>query len=440
MKMQKFLCCILLTSLLFTACTEAAPGEHAATQQPLGALPENWLPNLTVEYASPTGATILFQQVDNPGSFLLLCGNDYVLQRYENGNWQDLPTLQDSVFWTQAAFVVTAIPRDNIDWEWLYGTLSPGRYRIGKTITLSYNGESKDSEIAYGEFTIEGTPAETPTVPGEMTAETEPEDFQPIALYSYSDLSAVPASYSHKDAALDHCVVLSGSNGVENRDLWLSFFYRTQNGEQGTVRMMDYDITKGTQSVYDVTFDGLHYTVSWMEKGEKKSLIFKHLLKMQGDLYNDPNATDRYVLTMDKNVTWDDIQWGMVSDNPNDAIAHKVVYQERSYHPSAIPIPESQRVSMSLRGKELKTVTGDSADQMVHLFAASKVMDRKPDMYYKGLDLIFYGKDGNEMTLWLSLYGDVFLYDGNYYSYSTQEMFKIFGITDWPEELVFPKG
>lgn len=432
MKKRNVLIPILLTCLLLAACGSTAPAETATLASP----PESWLPTLTIESSSPTGATILLQQEQDLGGYLLLSGNDYLLQRYDGAAWQDLPTLVEEVFWTKAAFVVTAIPREAVDWEWLYGTLAPGRYRMGKTITLSHNGESLDSDMVYGEFTI-GQPG-SETVPEPTETAPEPAAFQPSPLYTYGPLSAVPSSYSHKDAAGDHVVILSGGTGVENRDLWLSFVYRTQQGETGTVRLMDYDLEQGTQSVYDLTYDGVFYTLHWLESGREQSLSFKHLLRMQGDLYGDPNATDRYVLTMDSDVTWEDIQWGMVSGNPNDAIAHKVVYQERSYHPSHAPIPDSSRVVMSLRGEALHSVTGETAEDMAALFASAQAMEQEPNMYYKGLDLIFYGKDGSEMTLWLDLYGDHFLYDGTFYSYSTQAMFDLFGITDWPEEIVFP--
>lgn len=432
MKHCKQLIVILLLALTLTACGVQPQTETAAT----AAVPTQWLPTLTIEASSPTGATIVFQQTEQLEGYLLLSGNDYRLQRYADGAWNALPALVEDVFWTEAAFVVTAIPRENVDWAWLYGTLTPGRYRIGKTVTLSHNGEALDTGVVYGEFTI--PQPEEPTEPEVET--TEPAAFQPTPLYTYEPLRSVPSTYSHRDAAQDHVVVLSGGSGVENRDLWLSFVYRTQQGETGTVRLMDYDLEKGTQSVYDVTYDGMFYTVSWLENGTEKSIPFKHLTRMQGDLYHDPNATDRYVLTMDQDVTWEDIQWGMVSDNPNDAVAHKVVYQERSYHPSHAPIPDSDRVVLSLRGQELRSVTGETAEKMATLFADAQAMEEAPSIYYKGLDLIFYGKDGSEMTLWLDLYGDHFVYDGTFYQYSTQAMFNLFGITDWPEEIVFPSG
>ena len=51
------------------------------------------------------------------------------------------------------------IPKDNvteweIDWEWLYGTLPTGKYRLGKEI-MDFRGPGDyDTQIIYAEFEI----------------------------------------------------------------------------------------------------------------------------------------------------------------------------------------------------------------------------------------------------------------------------------------------
>lgn len=435
MKKSFFPCLIILIlALLLTGCADTSPQETLPPQD--APPPAHWQPTLTVQIVSPTGATVLFRQEQDLGEYLLLSGNDYRLQQYAGGAWQELPMLVSEVNWAEAAFVLTAIPREEIGWQWLYGELSPGHYRIGKNVTLHYRGENLDSATIYAEFTIEDPNAVSAP---QVTQETEQSAvFQPGPLYTYEPLDSLPKDYSHRQAAADNVVILSNGTGVENRDIWLSFVYRTSMGETGSVRCLHYNTADSSQSVYDIIYDGVFYTMHWFEGGEEKNLSFKHLLHVKGDPYSDTNAADRYILTMDKNVTWDDIQWGMVSDNPNDAIAHKVVYLERSYHPSHPPIPESSCVSMALRGKELLRAEDETAQALAALFSAAEALEQRPQMYYRGLDLIFRGDDGSTVTLWLDLYGDRFLYDGTYYQYSTEAMFDLFGITDWPEEIVFP--
>lgn len=421
---------ILLLGCLLAGCG-SSPTETTATTAPI---PEKWLPVLHLETASATGATVVFRQEHDIGNNLVLCGNDYFLEQYTGSGWQPLPTLTEDPTFVTNAFVIMAIPREDIDWQWLYGTLSPGHYRLGKTVTLHSNTENRETDTVYAEFTIKAQ--EAPAVPSETSSQAY--TYEPEApLYTYAPLESIGEHYSPEAAAADHVVILTDSSGTQNQEVWHAFASRTAAGETGTVRCLNVDTQKNQQTLYDVAYDGVHYNLRWFENGEEKVFSFKHLLRYQGDLYLDPNAQDRYVLTMDPDVTWEDIQWGMVSQNPNDAVAHKVVYQELRCHPVTAPIPDSSTVTLSLRGNNLITVTGSQAEALSALFASAEAMEYRPEVYYMGLDLIFYGKGGAEVTVWLDLYGDHFLYDGTFYQYSTDAMFEILEITTWPEEVLF---
>ena len=60
------------------------------------------------------------------------------------------------VGWTAEAWI---IPMNDtveweVDWEWLYGSLTEGRYRIGKEI-MDFRGTGDyDKEMHYAEFEI----------------------------------------------------------------------------------------------------------------------------------------------------------------------------------------------------------------------------------------------------------------------------------------------
>lgn len=108
---------------------------------------------MAVEDLSPTGATILFQQYSTPEGDTLLGGNDYFLQRRTIGGWADLPTRESPTFMKRMHSLAT-IRRQKIDWEWLYGTLDEGYYRIGKRITIPQNDGTEQYKIVYAEFTL----------------------------------------------------------------------------------------------------------------------------------------------------------------------------------------------------------------------------------------------------------------------------------------------
>lgn len=427
-----FLICLILTLCLsLWGCTQASaiqtPEDTAAA-----VLPDDWEPELDVEQASPIGATVVFRQEKAPEGYVVLCGNDYILERYTEQGWVSMPVSQQDVNWVKDAFVVTAIPRDEIDWQWLYGSLPNGHYRIGKTVTLSQNGNNVKSTAVYGEFVLKVTEEPEPTHVYDAS-----QNVPAAAVYSYEPLESLPGSYSRAQAAEDHVVIMRDGADLSNQHVWSSFVANAAAGQPAFVRCMVIDSLENTQRIYDVTYDGFHYTVRWMEKDTLQILSFKHLLRFQGDSYADPNAIDRYVLTMEDDVTWEDIQWGMVSRNPLDQIPHQVVYQELTYHPAVPPIPDSSRVELSLRGKALITAKQPAAEKLVKLFREATVMAQKPDMYYMGLDLIFYGQDGSQVKLWLDIYGDRFLYDGTFYCYSTDALFDILDIETWPEDVLF---
>ena len=424
-----FIFCLMI-ALVFCGCAQAS-AVQAPTETANAVLPEDWEPALDVEQASPVGATVIFRQEKNPEGYVVLCGNDYTLERYSEQGWVTMPMAQQDVNWVKDAFVVTAIPRDEIDWQWLYGSLPNGHYRIGKTVTLHQNGENLRTSTVYGEFVLKLTEEKEESI-------YDASVIKPAApVYTYAPLEELPASYSMEQAAADHVVTMRDGHALDNQHVWQSFVANAAAGQSVSVRCMRVDSGSGQLQFYDVSFDGFQYTVRWMENGHAQTLSFKHLLRFQGDFYSDPKAIDRYVLTMDDDVTWEDIQWGMVSRNELDKVPHMVVYQELAYHPAYPPIPDSSRVELSLRGKALITATEPAAAKLVSLFREAAVMAQQPDMYYMGLNLIFYGQDGSQVTLWLDIYGDHFMYDGTFYHYSTDTLFDILDIETWPEDVLF---
>ena len=59
--------------------------------------------------------------------------------------------------WTYEAWIIQkeGTTQWDVNWEWLYGELSAGEYRIGKEI-MNFRGTGDfDEEIVYAEFIIE---------------------------------------------------------------------------------------------------------------------------------------------------------------------------------------------------------------------------------------------------------------------------------------------
>ena len=78
------------------------------------------------------------------------------MQDEENGEWRALEEVIDNAAFTAEAYMIQkdSFYETVINFEWLYGKLEPGRYRIVKTVTdLRGTGDYTDYAFA-AEFSI----------------------------------------------------------------------------------------------------------------------------------------------------------------------------------------------------------------------------------------------------------------------------------------------
>lgn len=107
---------------------------------------------------SPSGITLV---IKNNSDFYFTHGESYCVEKYENGNWTQLPDPKDYAVITIAYLLPPNSESEEIDldWEWRYGKLPQGEYRIvksfDKTETFEYNLDTIISrEELYYYFTI----------------------------------------------------------------------------------------------------------------------------------------------------------------------------------------------------------------------------------------------------------------------------------------------
>lgn len=111
---------------------------------------------MEVTECSDTSVTV---KITNDTDKDIECGEDFCLkmQDEETGEWRELDKVIDNAAFNTIAYV---IQKDSpyeavIDFEWLYGKLEPGRYRIVKTIT-DFRGTGDYTDYAFtAEFSIE---------------------------------------------------------------------------------------------------------------------------------------------------------------------------------------------------------------------------------------------------------------------------------------------
>lgn len=118
-----------------------------------------WGITLTAENVTPTGLSIVCSQAGEEPSGELQTGSWYILEELTKDGWIEVEWMPQEyeVTWTSEAWL---IPLEDtieweVDWEWLYGKLPAGQYRIGKSI-MDFRGTGDyDTDVFYTEFIIE---------------------------------------------------------------------------------------------------------------------------------------------------------------------------------------------------------------------------------------------------------------------------------------------
>lgn len=109
--------------------------------------------SFSLKNISPTGATLVFCQFDEnvfPGE--LIYGDAFLLEQLKDGEWASVPTVMDDYGFHDIAHVISPgnTTETELDWEWLYGELMPGEYRIGKNVM----GAGHDESTIYARFIL----------------------------------------------------------------------------------------------------------------------------------------------------------------------------------------------------------------------------------------------------------------------------------------------
>ena len=115
--------------------------------------PDEWGLTLSVSDVTATGATVIFSQSGGNPSGELTTGSYY---RIENKDKELSYIVEGDVAWTSEAYMIRkdGTVSMNVNWEWLYGNLEPGTYRLVKQVT-DFRGPGDFDEKEYSaEFTI----------------------------------------------------------------------------------------------------------------------------------------------------------------------------------------------------------------------------------------------------------------------------------------------
>jgi hypothetical protein len=92
--------------------------------------------SMRVTDVTPTGATVIIQDTNSdPHTY----GGWYVIETQQNGKWVEVEPIVTDVIYNSVG--VTPAYRDitfELDWEWRYGALPAGTYRLLKQVDKQY--------------------------------------------------------------------------------------------------------------------------------------------------------------------------------------------------------------------------------------------------------------------------------------------------------------
>ena len=133
--MKKLTAILLVFAALLAGCAKES------AYQPSGA--ENV--TMTISDVTPTGAVVTIQDC-NPDPFVY--GEWYVIEEQKDGIWYEMKTKLTNYGFNEIGWLTDengALTMD-VDWEWLYGKLPAGHYRILK---------QAGTQVISAEFTVE---------------------------------------------------------------------------------------------------------------------------------------------------------------------------------------------------------------------------------------------------------------------------------------------
>ncbi len=100
------------------------------------------IPNVSIriDNVSPIGATLTIKDTnDKPFEY----GEWYKIEKESNGKWYEVKTIIDNYGFEDVGYIIEENSKNkeiklDIDWEWLYGKLPTGKYRLLKQVDNQY--------------------------------------------------------------------------------------------------------------------------------------------------------------------------------------------------------------------------------------------------------------------------------------------------------------
>ena len=151
---------VLICCLGLTACSAASIGVIGGADGPTAIYvdEDKWGLTLYAEDVTNTGMVIKFKQFGGNPTGELNTGEWYELEKLEDDNWQIIHTNRlINIVWNSIAYKIKSndITELKVEWEWLYGELPAGSYRLSKKVMDLRKPGDFDEKVYKVHFSID---------------------------------------------------------------------------------------------------------------------------------------------------------------------------------------------------------------------------------------------------------------------------------------------
>lgn len=110
--------------------------------------------NVIEDSVSAKELTVIFTNSSNREA---MYSEDFLLEKNIDGNWYIVPTKKIEFGFNDIAFELSPSTQEvlKINWDWLYGSLAKGEYRIVKTLWVVGAGGEYEEYFLSAQFIIE---------------------------------------------------------------------------------------------------------------------------------------------------------------------------------------------------------------------------------------------------------------------------------------------
>lgn len=119
-------------------------------------LTDEWGVQMSTEDTALNGLTLVIRQSGEYPAGELLTGSEFWLEQKVKDKWSPvkMKQLEAELAWTCEAYNINRndITKLEVQWEWLYGNLTTGEYRIGKRIMNFRETGDYDERVYYAYF------------------------------------------------------------------------------------------------------------------------------------------------------------------------------------------------------------------------------------------------------------------------------------------------